>query len=115
MAVDAKDGETRKSNGHSKENGSVSNGQTKTGVTFASQDKLPRLPIPDLTSTCKKYLAALEPLQGHREHLETERAVAEFLKSDGPELQEKLTSYAGDKSSYIEQFCEYDMVCSDPS
>lgn len=77
----------------------------KSGVTFAAQDKLPKLPIPDLKSTCRKYLAALEPLQGAREHVETERAVQEFLRTDGPELQDKLTSYAGDKSSYIEQFC----------
>src|ERR1700677_2735541 len=28
----------------------------KQGVTFAGQDKLPKLPIPDLDSTLKKYL-----------------------------------------------------------
>src|SRR2546423_14349517 len=35
------------------------------GITFASQEKLPKLPIPELESTCKKYLAALEPLQSY--------------------------------------------------
>jgi carnitine O-acetyltransferase len=86
---------------------SHTNPESKPGVTFAAQDKLPKLPIPDLESTCKKYLAALDPLQTAREHAESERAVAEFLRSDGPELQEKLKQYSQGKSSYIEQFCEY--------
>ncbi|KAI0479288.1 choline/Carnitine O-acyltransferase [Xylariaceae sp. FL0804] len=74
------------------------------GTTFAGQDGLAKLPIPDLQSTCKKYLAALKPLQGPREHAETKMAVQEFLQTDGPELQEKLQKYAVGKSSYIEQF-----------
>lgn len=74
------------------------------GITFAAQDKLPKLPIPELEKTCEKYLAALRPLQSPREHAETKHAVREFLKSEGPELQEKLKKYAEGKSSYIEQF-----------
>ncbi|XXG97726.1 hypothetical protein Hte_004035 [Hypoxylon texense] len=74
------------------------------GITFASQDSLPKLPIPELEQTCKKYLAALKPLQGPREHSETKIAVQEFLKKDGPELQRKLQEYAVGKTSYIEQF-----------
>ncbi|KAI1354335.1 Choline/Carnitine o-acyltransferase-domain-containing protein [Xylaria sp. FL0043] len=74
------------------------------GITFAAQDDLPKLPIPDLESSCRKYLAALRPLQGPREHAETRLAVEEFLKSDGPDLQEKLQKYALGKSSFIEQF-----------
>ncbi|KAI1816407.1 choline/Carnitine O-acyltransferase [Poronia punctata] len=74
------------------------------GITFAGQDDLPILPIPELESSCRKYLAALKPLQGPREHAETKLAVEDFLKSDGPTLQEKLQKYAAGKSSYIEQF-----------
>ena len=77
------------------------------GLTFAHQDSLPKLPIPDLEQTCKKYLAALKPLQGPREHAETRYAVQEFLKKDGPELQKKLQEYAVGKTSYIEQFCKF--------
>lgn len=33
------------------------------GETFKFQDKLPKLPIPDLESTLQKYLAALKPLE----------------------------------------------------
>lgn len=75
------------------------------GITFAHQDSLPKLPIPELEQTCKKYLTALRPLQGHREHADTKYAVQEFLKKDGPELQKKLQEYAVGKTSYIEQFC----------
>jgi carnitine O-acetyltransferase len=75
------------------------------GVTYASQDKLPKLPIPELAQSCKRYLAALRPLQTNREHAETRHAVNEFLKHDGPELQERLSKYAVGRSSYIEQFC----------
>lgn len=80
-------------------------GQRDGGITFAAQDKLPKLPIPDLASTCDKYLEALRPLQTLRERAETEHAVRDFLSTDGPDLQEKLKRYAQGKTSYIEQFC----------
>ena len=82
------------------------------GITFAHQDKLKKLPIPELEGTCKKYLAALKPLQSSREHSETKHAVQEFLRSDGVELQEKLKKYAEERTSYIEQFCMF--CCSAP-
>lgn len=85
----------------------------KKGITFANQDSLPKLPIPELENTCRKYLDALAPLQTPREHEETKAAVQEFLKSDGPMLQEKLKAYASSKTSYIEQFCMFfEEVCS---
>ncbi|KAA8913262.1 Choline/Carnitine o-acyltransferase-domain-containing protein [Sphaerosporella brunnea] len=76
----------------------------KPGITFAHQDSLPKLPIAELEDVCRKYLEAVKPLQTKREHQETVAAVREFLKTDGPELQERLKKYAGTKSSYIEQF-----------
>lgn len=33
------------------------------GETFKFQEKLPKLPIPELEITAKKYLAVLKPLQ----------------------------------------------------
>jgi len=77
----------------------------KPGITYASQDKLPKLPIPELESTCEKYKNSLKPLQNNREQAETAAAVADFLKGDGPELQSRLKKYATGKTSYIEQFC----------
>lgn len=81
-------------------------GDRKSGITFANQDKLPKLPIPDLESTCQKYLDVLRPLQSVREQNDTAAAVQEFLKGEGPELQARLKKYATGKTSYIEQFCE---------
>lgn len=79
---------------------------SKPGVTFAAQENLPKLPIPELDATCKRYLEALEPLQSPGEHEDTTLAVREFLRSDGPRLQDRLRKYATGKSSYIEQFCK---------
>ncbi|KAL8789595.1 MAG: hypothetical protein Q9213_001031 [Squamulea squamosa] len=76
----------------------------KPGITYAAQEKLPKLPIPELEDTCRKYQAALKPLQSQREQDDTAAAVREFLKSDGPELQARLKKYATGRTSYIEQF-----------
>ncbi len=78
----------------------------KPGITFAAQDKLPKLPIPDLEGSLKKYVEALKPLQSSREQEETAAAVADFSKHDGLELQARLKKYATGKTSYIEQFCK---------
>ena len=77
------------------------------GVTFANQDSLPKLPIPELESTCQKYLDALKPLQSPREQHDSAAAVQEFLKRDGPDLDARLKRYATGKTSYIEQFCMF--------
>lgn len=78
----------------------------KGGVTYAHQDDLPKLPIPELEVSCEKYLAALKPLQSAREHAETKHAVQAFLRNEGPELNNKLKQYAEARTSYIEQFCK---------
>ena len=90
--------------------------QKEKGLTFANQDSLPKLPIPDLEDTCRRHLEALSPLQTIREHEETKAAVNDFLKTDGPILQEKLKTYASSKTSYIEQFCtEAPLIHDEPS
>ncbi|KAF2640767.1 carnitine acetyl transferas-like protein [Massarina eburnea CBS 473.64] len=84
--------------------GHHTNPNSRPGITFAHQEKLPKLPIPDLDSSCKKYLAALKPLQSPKEHNDTVIATQDFLKTDGQVLQDKLKKYASGKSNYIEQF-----------
>ena len=69
--------------------------------TFARQGELPKLPIPPLEETCKRYLRALEGLQDPKEHEETKRAVEEFLKHDGPRAQERLKEYAKDRARCV--------------
>lgn len=75
------------------------------GITFAAQDKLPKLPIPELETTLKKYQDVLRPIQSKREQGDTAAAAQEFLKGEGLELQARLKKYATGKTSYIEQFC----------
>ncbi|KAF8650062.1 hypothetical protein AX16_005426 [Volvariella volvacea WC 439] len=77
---------------------------SQTGRTWAYQDKLPKLPIPSLEETCKRYLRALEALQDKEEHEETKQAVQDFLDNEGPKIQEKLKEWAKNKASYIEEF-----------
>ena len=67
------------------------------GRTFAYQDQLPKLPIPPLEDTCRKYLRALQGLQDEKEHAQTKAAVAAFLENDGPRIQEELKEWAKNK------------------
>lgn len=69
--------------------------------TLAYQGKLPKLPIPSLEETCKRYLRALQALQDEKEHAITREAVNEFLETDGPKLHEMLKEYAQDRSRYV--------------
>lgn len=73
-------------------------------ATFAHQDKLPKLPIPPLEDTCRRYLRALEGLQDEKEHAQTKEAVQDFLENEGPRIQVKLQEWASKKDSYIEDF-----------
>ena len=72
--------------------------------TFDGQSSLPKLPIPPLEDTCKRYLLAVTPLLTKQELATTTAAVERFLATDGPALQKSLCEYAADKSSYIEDF-----------
>ena len=97
--------EKSQKNGNRERTSPRRNGPKRDG-TFAFQEQLPQLPIPDLESTCEKYLDALRPLQSEKEQHESKIAVRDFLRYQGPELQEKLKKYAAGKSNYIEQFCK---------
>lgn len=50
-------------------------------IKDTNQEVLPRLPIPPLEDTLKRYLARLEPLQDSRSYEKTKRAVAESEQS----------------------------------
>ncbi|KAK0539794.1 carnitine O-acetyltransferase yat1 [Tilletia horrida] len=78
--------------------------QTTTGKTFKDQDKLPKLPIPDLNDTCRRYLASLEHLQQPEEHAATKKAVDDFLANQGPKLNAQLEEYAKTRDSYIAEW-----------
>uniref|UniRef100_A0A1B0CL54 Choline/carnitine acyltransferase domain-containing protein n=2 Tax=Lutzomyia longipalpis TaxID=7200 RepID=A0A1B0CL54_LUTLO len=54
------------------------------------QKSLPRLPIPELQNTCRKYLAALSPLLTAEAHARTAGIVKDFEGGIGRDLQERL-------------------------
>lgn len=68
-----------------------------TNRTLASQGKLPKLPVPSLEDTCKRYLTALQELQDGEEHAQTKKAVQAFLDGEGPAIQKKLQEWAATK------------------
>jgi len=76
----------------------LSTGHPSPSRTFAHQSQLPKLPIPPLEETCKRYLIALKGLQDSKEHEITKRAVDQFLHDDGPRMQAKLQSWAKNKA-----------------
>ena len=59
--------------------------EPKTTVhTFHFQDSLPRLPIPKLEDTCRRYLDAQKPLLTPEQYEETKQLVNKFQKHEGP-------------------------------
>jgi len=73
------------------------------------QHNLPKLPIPKLEDSCKRYLRALEGLQDPEEHAKTKAIVQDFLTSgEGEKWQNRLIEYNEGVDSYIEEFwCEF--------
>lgn len=65
------------------------------------QDSLPRLPVPSLDETAKRYLKTLRPLLSPAEYEVSEKAVQEFIRPGGvgSKLQEKLTARREDANT----------------
>lgn len=53
-------------------------------TTFGNEDSLPRVPLPSIEDSCARFLEWCAPLLDDRQLVETERAVAEFLRPDSP-------------------------------
>lgn len=85
------------------------------GKTFSRQSELPKLPIPNIEDTAKRYLSSLEALQSSAEHENTKEVVHRFLNQDGPKLQEQLKEYASTRTSYIEEFWDDSYLQTDGS
>jgi len=66
--------------------------------TYHFQDSLPKLGIPKLEDTLKKYEYSASPLVSAEELQVTKKAIASFLNGEGPKLQEELIAL--DKQRY---------------
>ncbi|MEV6646716.1 choline/carnitine O-acyltransferase [Amycolatopsis sp. NPDC051371] len=77
--------------------------------TFGNEDRLPRVPVPALEDSGRRFLEWCAPLLTPEELAETEAALAEFLAGPGPELQAALEEY--DRSpgvhSWLDTFWPY--------
>ncbi|CAB4034373.1 carnitine O-palmitoyltransferase 2, mitochondrial, partial [Paramuricea clavata] len=60
--------------------------------TYHFQPSLPRLPIPKLEDTCRRYLDAQKVILSPEEYENTKRLVENFKQYEGPELQKELIS-----------------------
>ncbi|XP_037105261.1 carnitine O-palmitoyltransferase 2, mitochondrial [Syngnathus acus] len=58
--------------------------------TMHYQKSLPRLPVPKLEDTIRRYLAAQQPLLDDQQFRNTERVAQDFLAGEGKRLQEEL-------------------------
>jgi carnitine O-acetyltransferase len=65
------------------------------------QDSLPRLPVPTLEETAKRYLKSLHPLLSASEYEASKKAVEEFVRPGGvgSKLQEKLVAKREDPNT----------------
>ncbi len=68
------------------------------GPMLRFEDSLPRLPVPTLEETAKRYLKSVHPLLNKDEFEHTKKAVADFVKPDGvgEALQKKLLARRDD-------------------
>ncbi|GAB0093404.1 carnitine O-palmitoyltransferase 2, mitochondrial [Sergentomyia squamirostris] len=88
---------------------------TKTSLPMMHfQKSLPRLPIPELSATCERYLSALRPLLTTDQHARTSKLVEEFQNGAGKDLQDRLKAYDNSNlhTSYISEPW-FDMYLSD--
>ena len=74
--------------------------------TFAFQEVLPPLPVPDLKGTCEKYLRSVRPLLTEEEFVRTKAAVTEFQQPGGvgERLQTALLARAERSRNWLEQW-----------
>lgn len=73
--------------------------------TLHFQASLPRLPIPKLEDSCRKYLNAQKPLLDDKELQNTSSCVSKFLANEGQNLQKLLLQNNNENphTSYISE------------
>lgn len=77
---------------------------SKKGDLFRYQTQLPKLPVPTLLETCQKYVRSVEPFLSPAQLQSTRAIVAEFEKTQGPELQLRLEQFAANKDNWLAEF-----------
>ena len=65
---------------------------------------LPKLPVPELGRTLKKFLNTVHPLLTPAEYSHTCEVTEEFLKKDGPYLQRLLLQRAASRDNWLSEW-----------
>lgn len=111
---------TMSNHGNKNEFAAIERSVSSTSCTFASQNDLPRLPIPSLDETLDKLPKVLSALQTPEQQKETVEIVDEFRR-DGVKLQALLEEYdeegreGGKVGSYVEEFWNDSYLAPDQS
>jgi carnitine O-acetyltransferase len=84
---------------------------TDSERTFGNEEHLPRVPVPTLADSCRRFLEWSAPLLTDDQRAETEKAVQEFLAPDSSahELQARLEQYDAQRGvgSWLDEFWPY--------
>ncbi|KAF5659370.1 carnitine o-acetyltransferase [Fusarium heterosporum] len=90
---------TKRSNSSTASSGYVEN--KSKGPMLRWQDSIPRLPVPTLEETAKRYLKSLHPLLSPSEYEASKKAIDEFVRPGGvgSKLQEKLVAKRDDPNT----------------
>ena len=85
---------------------------TRSKTMFSMENKLPKLPVPNLHDTLQKYITALEPIMFDSEYEHTKKIVDEFKKKGGvgEKLQNKLLEKAEKCDNWLAEWwdnCAY--------
>ncbi|KAF4952363.1 hypothetical protein FGADI_6795 [Fusarium gaditjirri] len=90
---------TKRANSSAASSGYVEN--NSKGPMLRWQDSLPKLPVPTLEETAKRYLKSLHPLLSASEYEASKKAVEEFVRPGGvgSKLQEKLVAKREDPNT----------------
>ncbi|MDB9513161.1 choline/carnitine O-acyltransferase [Kamptonema animale CS-326] len=74
---------------------------------YQFQNSLPKLPLPKLEDTCKRYLELVTPLMSETELAQTKAVVREFQQGVGVELQKQLEMIdQSTNTNYLHQLIE---------
>ncbi|KAH9507364.1 hypothetical protein Btru_057910 [Bulinus truncatus] len=77
------------------------------GRTFSVQYSLPRLPVPPLEQTLKKYLETCQPLLTEDQYKSTEQIVRKFQANEGPVLQKLLEERASKHTNWLSDWWKH--------
>lgn len=75
-------------------------------MLFSYQSSLPRLPVPSVDGTCKRYLASVRALLSEKDFQEMEKLVEEFKNGPGKKMQRYLILKSWWSPNYVSDWWE---------